>query len=154
MEQRDKLTQLYTDEFLKTGLDNEMMRSRRFKRELAFVLLQPEIPESVRQDMIYMVLKQLGRAVEDQTRQIDLGIRWGNQILLVLPETKLEGALHVAGKVREAFEAITFTHPDTQETFAGRLLQAISVFPDDGDDRDTILTRLREVMKAQGEPAA
>jgi diguanylate cyclase (GGDEF)-like protein len=148
MEHRDKLTQLYTDDFLKSGLDNEMLRARRFKRELAFVLLQPDIPESVRQDMIYMVLKQLGRCVDEQTRQIDMGIRWGNQVLLVLPETTMDGAQRVAGKVREAFESITFTHPDTQENFQGKLHQAICIFPDDGDERDVLLTKLRDIMKA------
>jgi len=149
MEQRDKLTQLYTDDFLKTGLDNEMLRARRFKRQIAFVLLQPEIPESVKQDMLYMVLKQLGRCVDEQTRQIDLGIRWGNQVLLVLPETTLEGALRVAEKVVEAFVAITFVHPDTQEKFQGKLYQSVCIFPDDGEDRDAVLTKLREIMKAQ-----
>lgn len=152
-EGKDRLTGLFTEDYLRVGLDQEFMRSRRFNRELAFILLEPAIPAEVRADMLYAVLKFLAKSVEAMTRQIDTGVRWGQQILVVLPETGNEGAGRVADKIREHFRQQTFTHPDTGAAIEVGLKSVLLVFPQDGPDKETILYNLREAIQ-QADPGA
>jgi diguanylate cyclase (GGDEF)-like protein len=151
---KDRLTGLYTEDYLRVGLDQEFMRSRRFNRELAFILLEPVIPQEVRADMLYAVLKFLAKSCEAQTRQIDTGVRWGQQVLIVLPETAREGADRVAAKVREHFKQQVFTHPDTQQPITVVLKIVVMVFPEDGPDKETILYNLREQIQQVEAPSA
>ncbi|MBM3461463.1 MAG: diguanylate cyclase [Armatimonadetes bacterium] len=148
MEGKDRLTQLYTEEYLRMGLDQEFMRSRRFSRDLAFILLEPVIPAEARADMLYAVLKFLAKSVEAQTRQIDTGVRWGQQILVVLPETVRDGADRVGEKIGEHFARHTFTHPDSGVVIPVGLKVTVLVFPTDGSDKETILYNLRENIQA------
>jgi PleD family two-component response regulator len=144
---------LHTDHYLRVDLDEEFMRARRFSRDLAFILIEPLIPGEVRADMLYNVLKFLARSCEQRIRQIDKGVRWGQQILLVLPETAREGAERLAQKIRERFEQQAFIHPDTGNDIEVDLKTSILVYPHDGADKETILYNLRESLLDSTEAA-
>lgn len=146
---KDRLTGLFTEEYLRLGLDQEFMRARRFNRELSFILLEPVIPNEVKADMLYAVLKYLAKSVEAQTRQIDTAVRWGQQALVVLPETAREGAERVADKIREHFGHQVFSHPDSGNVIPVTLKIGMLVFPKDGPDKETILYNLRENLQAE-----
>lgn len=143
----DSLTRLLTDAYLKDGLDDEMSRARRFGRELGLLLFEPILPPQCRADMMYQVLKRLAKICLDSTRQVDTGVRWGNQVLLVLPETSEEGVGITARKIGEQFAEHEFVHPSTGEKFQGRVRHAIRVFPGKVDDREVLLRDLRDNLE-------
>ena len=58
---RDNLTNLLHEEYLEEGLEDEMSRARRFGRDLSLLLLEPIIPEKLKPDMLYVVLKALAQ---------------------------------------------------------------------------------------------
>jgi len=146
-EARDRLTGLFTDQYLRLGLDQEFQRAKRFKRDLSFILSEPVIPEDTRADMLYTVLKALAKTCEARIRQIDTGVRWGQQVLLVLPETGRDGANRVASKIFEHFQRHKFYHPDSGKKIEVALKQVLMVFPQDGADKETILYNLRESLE-------
>lgn len=139
----DSLTRLLTDEYLKYELDDEFSRARRFGREVSLLLLEPALPPHLRSGMIYQALKRLAKICLDSTRQVDKGVRWGNQVLLVLPETSEAGARTASRKIADKFAECVFTHSGTGEEFPGRLRHAIQVFPGPIDDRELLLRELR-----------
>ncbi|MEW6277809.1 MAG: hypothetical protein AB1758_04230 [Candidatus Eremiobacterota bacterium] len=144
---RDSLTNLLHEEYLEDGLDDEMSRARRFGRDLSLLLLEPIIPERLRPDMLYVVLKSLARTSAKTTRQVDVGVRWGQQLLYVLPETSEEGARVASNKIADQFAHLNFQDPSSEEKFPGRLRSSIVVYPRDIEDRKELLERLRDTLK-------
>ncbi|HEY4001619.1 MAG TPA: diguanylate cyclase [Candidatus Xenobia bacterium] len=143
---KDKLTQLYTEEYLEQGLDAELTRARRYKHPLSFILLEPDIPDEHRADRLYPSLRLLARITEQQTRAMDVGVRWGQQLLVILPETPVDGAARVVEKIREAFENHTLLKDDTDVTI--KLKSAVRAFPDHGQEKEGLLAVLKESLTA------
>lgn len=148
---KDVLTGLNNEAYLRTELDNELARARRFGREVGLLLLEPALPPEERGDMGYTALKVLARHVGENTRVIDEGVRWGHQIVVVLPETARDGVAVVEGKVRAAFESHEFKNVTTGEPFHALLASAILVYPSDGTDKMVLLEQLRTRMLSQAE---
>ena len=146
--EKDVLTQLYTPQYIDDDLNDELIRARRFGRDLGLLLLEPKIPESVRIDMGYPVLKKLAVVCRELTRQVDDGVRLGNQILLVLPETGLEGVDTAADKIAGKFAESSFTHPSTGETFAGEFWVAKVVCREQEDSAQQVLGGLKQQLSA------
>lgn len=146
-----------TDRYLRGDLDTEIARARRFNRELAFILFEPDIDDPARNDYVYPVLKGLARTIEPTIREIDISVRWGQQVLLVLPETGRAGAETVQAKVSERFAQLKFEHPVSGRDLPVALRSVVLVFPHDGDDKETVLYDLRQKLQAmlqKGAPEA
>lgn len=140
----DKLTKLYNEKYLKVGLEQELLRAKRFGREVSLLLLIPEIPTKIKQDMQYRVLKQLGSFVKMYTRSIDVGVRYSDSVLVILPETPVTGARRAGEKVKEQIEKHIFVHHDTGLEFNVKVNIRIAVYPQNGADRQTLLEYLKK----------
>ncbi len=146
---KDGLTGLFTDEFLKDELDAEISRARRFGRELGFLLLEPVLPSHLRTDMLYQTLKQLASICKQITRQIDIGIRWGQQLLYILPETSAQGVKAAFKKISTRFQEHSFKHDATGEIIPGKLRYSYIVFPGDIEEKKELLQFLRDNLKEE-----
>lgn len=144
--EKDVLTQLYTPQYIDDDLNDELNRARRFGRDLGLLLLEPKIPDALRIDMAYPVLKKLAGICRELTRQVDDGVRLGNQILLVLPETGSEGVDTATDKIAEKFAECSFTHPSTGETFNGEFWEAKAVCREQEDSAKQVLKRLKQQL--------
>lgn len=153
----DKLTKLYTEKYLKVGLEQEILRAKRFGREVSLLLLSVDLPQKIRQDMQYRVLKQLGSFVKMYTRSIDVGVRYSDSVLVILPETPMEGARRAGEKIKEQIEKHIFVHHDTGLEFNVKVNIRLAVYPQHGTDRQTLLDHLKkdesEVAESPGAAA-
>lgn len=134
----DNLTKLYTEVHLNSCIDQELLRAQRYERPLCLLYLFVEVPEDYRRDMHYRVLKQLGGFVKMYTRSIDVGGRTKEGVTVLLPETAIDGALVVAGKIKEQIENHIFVHPDLDEKFTVKLYYKITAYPHHGQDRKSL----------------
>jgi len=152
----DKLTKLYTEKYLKVGLEQEILRAKRYGREVSLLLLAVELPQKVKQDMQYRVLKQIGSLVKKYTRNIDIGVRYADSVLVILPETPFEGARVAGEKVKEQIEKHIFVHHDSGFEFNVKISVRIAVYPHHGNDRQSLLEYLKkdESLHQPGENAA
>ncbi len=147
--EKDSLTQLYTASYIEDDLEDEMSRARRFGRDLGLLLMEPVIPESLRLDMNYPVLKRLAQVCRACTRQVDSGVRLGNQVLLVLPETSADGIQTIATKIGEQFGECSFTHSNTGNTFQGEFREAQTVFPNEVQTARDLVEALKSQLKEE-----
>lgn len=144
--EKDPLTKLFTQTYLKEDLPDELNRAKRFGRDLGLMLLEPKIPEAIQLDMAYPVLKKLALLCREVTRQVDEGVRLGNQILLVLPETSADGVQKLEEKLDESFREESFTHPTSGETFWGEFYRSHLVFPNQEGSPNDLLNNLKEKL--------
>jgi diguanylate cyclase (GGDEF)-like protein len=113
----DMLTGLLNRRGFVERADEEIARARRSRR--GFVLVMADIDSFKDFNDRYghacgdSVLEQVGRLLRDQLRDVDVSGRWGGEeFILLLPETTLEGGAVVAEKLRAGVEEYRFEYQD------------------------------------------
>ena len=106
----DGLTGLANRRACEDQLAVELARAERFGGPLAVVITDlddfKEINDRFGHPAGDIVLREFARALEDGIRDVDLAARWGGEeFVLLLPGTDLDGAAHVADRVRHALES-------------------------------------------------
>ena len=101
----DGLTGLANRRACEETLNGELARAERFPSPLAVVVADLDDFKDVNDRFGHqagdVVLREFAALLRENVRDIDLASRWGGEeFLLVLPGTDLEGASHVAERVR------------------------------------------------------
>jgi two-component system cell cycle response regulator len=112
----DPLTQLANRRFLLNTLEKEFHRSERQLHPLSLVLADidyfKKINDTYGHQQGDLVLKTVADAIFDTLREYDLAARFGGEeFALVLPETNLQQATHIAERVRKRIAALCFEGP-------------------------------------------
>jgi diguanylate cyclase (GGDEF)-like protein len=109
---RDPLTGSYNRRHLNAGLlDAEITRARRYRLSLSLIMCDldgfKKINDTHGHHAGDEMLRSFAALVQSMTREsIDTVVRYGGEeFLIILPETRLDGALELAERVRAAFAA-------------------------------------------------
>jgi len=107
---RDDLTGLFNRRYLFDFLDKEIGRSRRYGKCFALLLLDIDHFKQVNDTYGHQagdrVLNAVGAVLQVNTRESDVIVRFGGEeFIAVLPETGLDGALHIAELLRRKIAA-------------------------------------------------
>ncbi|MHB1273091.1 MAG: diguanylate cyclase [Rhodanobacter sp.] len=139
----DSLTGLYNHHTFYTLFADELARAQRFNRPLSLLLLDIDHFKRVNDTHGHQagdaVLKGLSELLGREARAIDRVCRYGGEeITVILPETDLEAAAHMAERMRAAVEAQPF---DVDAGAPLRMTVSIGVasWPLQGDDADTLV---------------
>jgi len=90
-------------------IEHEIFRAERYDHPFAIVFFDIDnfktINDTYGHEMGDRVLVQVTRTVEEALRKTDTLVRWGGEeFLILLPETRLNDAVHLARKLRERIE--------------------------------------------------
>jgi diguanylate cyclase (GGDEF)-like protein len=105
----DGLTGLANRRSCEETLASELARAERFPGPLALIVADlddfKEVNDRYGHQAGDVVLREFAALLGESVRDIDLACRWGGEeFLLLLPGTDLEGAAHVAERVRRALQ--------------------------------------------------
>jgi diguanylate cyclase (GGDEF)-like protein len=116
---RDPLTGCFNRHHLNAALlDREIARARRYRLPLALVMCDLDdfkiINDTYGHDAGDQLLRDFARLLQDMTREeVDTVVRYGGEeFLILLPETRLEGAVELAERLRAAFAASRHARDD------------------------------------------
>lgn len=147
---RDGLTGLYNRRHAQELIDLHVRLRERNGRPLSMVLIDL--------DHFKQVNDQHGHAVGDQvlqvftqhalrlTREADIAARWGGEeFLIVLPETPVEGALQLVDRLRETLSTVCVSQdaPSLRVTFSAGVTAHAS-----GESSDQALSRADQALYA------
>lgn len=109
----DPLTGVFNRGKLNEELKREVSRSLRYNSPLSLIMFDIDHFKSVNDtyghDIGDIVLKEFTTRIYDDSRVTDIFGRWGGEeFLLILPETKLDGAIDQAERCRRSVEAEVF----------------------------------------------
>lgn len=111
----DDLTGLYNMRSLYSRLEFEIERARRFDRSVCVVMMDMDHFKSVNDGHDHLfgsfVIAEVGKVIKSTTRNIDIPARYGgDEFLIVLSETPVNGARMFCERLRKAIETSTFTN--------------------------------------------
>ncbi|MGH8469927.1 MAG: GGDEF domain-containing protein [Gammaproteobacteria bacterium] len=105
LNETDPDTGLLTQPSVMAQLVSEVSRSRRYNNALAVFMINLGQPTPSATSGRTAALIQTARFLKERLRWVDIIGRWGgSSILVVLPETNLESATQLAGKLREEMD--------------------------------------------------
>src|SRR5690606_27150772 len=109
----DDLTGLYNMRSIYQRLENEIVRSQRFKKVLAIVMMDMDHFKSVNDNHDHLfgshVLSEVGKIIRQNIRKVDFAARYGgDEFLVAITETSREGALLFADRLREKINETIF----------------------------------------------
>ena len=112
---KDGMTQLHNYKAFCEALNQEISRATRYKHELSFVIADIDFFKSVNDRFGHpagdQVLKAVARTLQKELRDCDFVARYGGEeFAIILPETKLKDALHVAERLREKIKALEISY--------------------------------------------
>jgi diguanylate cyclase (GGDEF)-like protein len=111
----DSLTQLPNRRDILEKIHHEMLRSERTGRPFSLILCDiddfKQFNDKHGHDFGDMVLIKVAEIIRHRLRSTDCGARWGGEeFLILLPETELEGAEAVAHAIRNNLMNLGMTH--------------------------------------------
>ncbi|RME06592.1 MAG: GGDEF domain-containing protein [Anaerolineae bacterium] len=129
----DALTGLPNRRALDRFLDGEVNRAARYQYPFALIMLDmdgfKQVNDRLGHDVGDQVLVGLGRCLRAVLRESDFIARFGgDEFTVVAPHTDLQGALHLADKIRQAVETCDFGLSDIPLSVS----QGVGIFPHDG----------------------
>jgi len=110
----DPLTKLYNRSTFELYLKQEVARIRRYHHSLSLIMLDidhfKKINDTYGHEAGDLVLKEFANILRQEGRETDLPVRWGGEeMMLLLPETDIEGAKGKAEQIRQKVENHEFS---------------------------------------------
>jgi diguanylate cyclase (GGDEF)-like protein len=109
----DPLMEIYNRRYLERRLEDEFTRARRYGNPFSLLLLDidrfKEVNDTYGHPTGDLVLKGIGALLKENIRTVDVPARYGGEeAVVLLPHTELEGAEILAERIRETVEAHLF----------------------------------------------
>ncbi|MBC3796641.1 diguanylate cyclase [Acetobacterium tundrae] len=122
--ERDYLTQAYNRVKAHEFIEAEINRCQRYDTELSFLILDVDLFKSVNDTHGHnagdAILVYLVKMLKQEIRDIDMLSRWGGEeFLIIMPETDLEGAKISAERIRKTIEQTIFPKGNHQTCSIG-----------------------------------
>lgn len=120
---RDSLTGVYNHKYFETLLANELRRAERYGQPLSLALLDVDHFKTINDTHGHLagdaILGRFVRVITGQLRTTDVVGRWGgDEFVVLLTQTPLEGAEGVMGRIVRAVAQLGVTSQTTEEAIA------------------------------------
>jgi diguanylate cyclase (GGDEF)-like protein len=154
---QDSLTGLYTRRMFHEYLDSELMRSRRLNHQMSLLLIDVDNFKQINDNYGHpagdAVLQKLSDRLRRESRGIDYVCRYGGEeIAVILPETGVQNAQHVAERMKNTISTLPFDIDDVN-SLSITVSIGLASFPLHGDT-DTFLISAADsalyIAKEQG----
>jgi len=110
---KDGLTGLYNRRYFDEQITNELNRAKRFHNNVSFLVLDIDHFKEVNDNHGHLngdqILKELAQIISETARKIDVAVRYGGEeFVIILPETDINGAMVIAERLRKKIENYPF----------------------------------------------
>jgi diguanylate cyclase (GGDEF)-like protein len=138
----DSLTGVYNYRYLRSALDKEVARARRFGEKFSIIMLDVDHLKDYNDLHGHLrgseVLRRLAQLVLAQLRGADVVAKYGgDEFVVILPQTDRAGAGILAERIRSAIEQHEF--PGESESAKITSSMGIAQFPEDGESTRDLL---------------
>ena len=140
----DRLTRLGHESVLMERLPKELLRASSYEHTMSLLGIRVEVPAHLKSVVFYPLLKAVARKVRQNIRAIDLAVRLGDDLVLLLAETPAAGALRLGEKLTEVIDRSEYDIGLDLPDLVPRLRCAAAAYPEDGETAETLIAVLKE----------
>ncbi len=144
----DELTRIYNYRFLKTALRREVARASRYGQTFSVIMIDVDHLKKYNESHGHLggseLLRQLAGILARNSRAIDLVAKYGgDEFLVILPQTRLDGAVVMGNRICTAVAGSCFPH-----CTPGDITVSIGVasFPQHGATMEALLAASDEAL--------
>ena len=124
----DGLTGLFNHRFIVDSLNSRIKEAQRYAQPLSLIMLDIDYFKSINDSFGHqtgdLVLEGVASKIKECLRKVDLCGRYGGEeFLVILPNTALEGGLQVAEKIRETVQTANWGVQGLQAAISGGVAQ-------------------------------
>jgi len=146
----DTLTGLFNRRKMHELMNQEVIRHQRDKKSFLLVITDidhfKQFNDNYGHDCGDYVLQQVSQLMKNSLRQQDVVARWGGEeFLIMLPETELEGGIQAIEKLRETLANTVYQYKTN--TFSVTMTFGATIY-DGSCDIDTCIKHADEVLYA------
>ena len=154
----DFLTGLFNHRYFQQIFNQELGRSRRYKKIMSLVILDIDNFKAFNDRFGHAVgdriLVSIGDIISKSLRKIDYAFRYGGEeFVIILPETSLENAILTADRLREKIELeASQSVPEAQNSNI-TVSAGVACYPEDGTNREELFSLMDSYLykaKSQG----
>ncbi len=119
MNTKDSLTEIYNRRFFESKLEYELERHKRYQRPLSLIMIDIDYFKNINDKFGHQagdqVLADLATLLDRRLRMVDTVARYGGEeFCIILPETKIQDATHLAGQLRQMVAEAKFKNEQQQ----------------------------------------
>ena len=146
----DDCTSLYNARHLNFMLDTEIYRSHRYAFEFSLIFIDLDHFKNINDTYGHLMgsklLSEIGQAIKDKCRLIDLAFRYGgDEFVVLLPQTSKENALGVARRLHKLIrEMVWLKEPGLNVNLTASV--GIASYPNDSRTKAELLHLADEAM--------
>ncbi len=138
----DGMTGLYNHRYFQDALGREISRSRRYGAPVSIVYMDIDhfkiFNDTYGHQVGDEVLKIVSRTIRRNLRDSDVACRYGGEELVaILPDTPLEGAMAAAEKIRQGIESLLL--PVNGKSVRITISSGVSEFPRNASDKQSLI---------------
>lgn len=142
----DQLTGLFNRQKFNDVFAKEIKRGKRYGNSLSLMIFDIDDFKKFNDDFGHAVgdevLKAIAKIVSNSIREHDIAVRWGGEeFLILLPQTDVEGAMQVSEKIRTAIESYESEQIPRQITASFGVTEII-----EEDDEDSLLNKADKAL--------
>jgi diguanylate cyclase (GGDEF)-like protein len=148
----DDCTTLYNARHLNFMLDTEIYRSHRYAFEFSLIFIDLDHFKSINDTHGHLVgsklLAEIGAAIKEKCRMIDMAFRYGgDEFVVLLPQTSKENALGVANRLHKLIrETVWLQEPGINANVTASV--GVASYPTDSRSKAELLHLADEAMYA------
>lgn len=140
----DDLTGLFNMRSIYQKIEHEILRAQRYQRFVCVVMLDMDYFKTVNDGHDHLfgsfVLSEVGKIIRHSIRNIDIAARYGgDEFLIVLTETNLDGALSFCERLRQSIKQFPFENGNDQIRLTASLGFAITMPTDSKIDAHALV---------------
>ncbi len=140
----DPLTGLWNYRKLNQDLEAELSRGRRYKKSISFAMIDIDYFKTFNDRNGHQkgddALKAVADTIISVVRDTDIVYRYGGEeICILLPETKTAGAIKVAERAREAVEDVEINGEIAQPKGTLTISIGVATYPDDAISKEALI---------------
>jgi diguanylate cyclase (GGDEF)-like protein len=144
----DSLTGLYVRRYFMVKLHEEVHRAERYNNILSIVMADLDrfknINDTYGHDVGDRVLKEIGRFLQQNVRDLDLAARYGGEeFVIMIPEATKDAAYSMSERLRKKFSRLKFENLPQITISLG-----IATYPFDGKQPEDLLRKADAAMYA------
>src|SRR5580700_11862372 len=146
----DDCTSLYNARHLNFMLDTELYRSHRYAFEFSLIFIDLDHFKNINDTHGHLMgsklLAEIGSAIKEKCRMIDLAFRYGgDEFVILLPQTSKENALGVARRLHKLIrETVWLKEPDINVQITASV--GVASYPTDSRTKAELLHLADEAM--------